>query len=54
MLASRERRDRRNVALGTSFVGKVPRTLRRLTDAVREGLLVYRDRFIEVLSRLPE
>lgn len=37
-----------------SFVGKVPRTLLQLTDAGREALRAYRDRLVEVLSRLPE
>ncbi len=42
------------VAASKSFVGKVPRTLLELTDAGREALNAYRDRLVEVLSRLPE
>jgi len=42
------------VAVEKSFVGKVPRTLLQLTDAGREALRAYRDRLVEVLSRLPE
>lgn len=42
------------VAVEKSFVGKVPRTLLQLTDAGREALRAYRDRLVDVLSRLPE
>lgn len=42
------------VAVEKSFVGKVPRTLLRLTKKGREALRAYRDRLVDVLSQLPE
>lgn len=41
------------VAVEKTFVGKVPRTLLQLTEPGKEALRAYRDRLVEVLTRLP-